>query len=118
MWATTAPCSRATSPVCIPSVCRRVQSRVSRVFWLTLCALLLVADSSTLITASADTTAKLWDVATGKEYFTFGFDKQGARGCAFSLGGREVVVTVDPFMGEGSSIRIFRMAPDRSERAC
>lgn len=79
--------------------------------------MLLVADSSTLITASADTTAKLWDVATGKEYFTFGFDKQGARGCAFSLGGREVVVTVDPFMGEGSSIRIFRMAPDRSERA-
>ena len=69
------------------------------------------------MTASADTTAKLWDVATGKEYFTFGFDKQGARGCAFSLGGRELVVTVDPFMGEGSSIRVFRMAPDRSERA-
>lgn len=76
------------------------------------------ADSSTLITASADTTAKLWDLPTGKEYFTFNFDKQGARGCAFSLGGREVVITVDPFMGEGSSIRIFRMAPDRSERAC
>ena len=76
------------------------------------------ADSLTLVTASADTTAKLWDVPTGKNYFTFDFDRQGARGCAFSLGGREVVITVDPFMGTGSSIRIFKMFADRAERAC
>ena len=71
-----------------------------------------------MVTASADTTAKLWDLQTGRNYFTFDFEKQGARGCAFSLGGREVVVTVDPFMGVGSSIRIFRMFEDRAERAC
>lgn len=70
-----------------------------------------------MITASADTTAKLWDVKTGRNYFTFSFDRQGARGAAFSLGGREVVVTVDPFMGTGASIRIFRMFEDRAERA-
>jgi WD40 repeat protein len=76
------------------------------------------ADSQTLVTASADTTAKLWDVPTGKNFFTFDFDRQGARGTAFSIGGREVVITVDPFMGTGSSIRIFKMFEDRAERAC
>jgi translation initiation factor 3 subunit I len=70
-----------------------------------------------MVTASADTTAKLWDVPTGKNIFTFDFDRQGARGCAFSLGGREVVITVDPFMGTGSSIRVFKMFEDRAERA-
>ena len=70
-----------------------------------------------MVTASADTTAKLWDVPTGKNIFTFDFDRQGARGCAFSLGGREVVITVDPFMGTGASIRIFKMFEDRAERA-
>lgn len=70
-----------------------------------------------MITASADTTAKLWDVKTGRNYFTFSFERQGARGAAFSLGGREVVVTVDPFMGTGASIRVFRMFEDRAERA-
>lgn len=70
-----------------------------------------------MVTASADTTAKLWDVPSGKNYFTFDFDRQGARGTAFSLGGREVCITVDPFMGTGSSIRIFRMFQDRAERA-
>jgi WD40 repeat protein len=71
-----------------------------------------------MVTASADTTAKLWDVPTGKNYFTFDFDRQGARGTAFSLGGRQVVITVDPFMGTGSSIRVFKMFEDRAERAC
>lgn len=70
-----------------------------------------------MVTASADTTAKLWDVPTGKNYFTFDFDRQGARGTAFSAGGRQVVITVDPFMGTGSSIRIFKMFEDRAERA-
>jgi WD40 repeat protein len=71
-----------------------------------------------MVTASADTTAKLWDLQTGKNFFTFDFDRQGARGTAFSLGGREVAITVDPFMGTGSSIRVFRMFADRAERTC
>lgn len=54
---------------------------------------------------------------TGHNYFTFEFDRQGARGCAFSLGERELAVTLDPFMGSGSSIGIYKMAQDRSERA-
>jgi len=70
-----------------------------------------------MVTASADTTAKLWDVPTGRNYFTFDFDRQGARGTAFSLGGKQVCITVDPFMGTGSSIRIFKMFEDRAERA-
>jgi hypothetical protein len=90
-------------------VCRALQTTGN-----TACA----ADSLTLVTASADTTAKLWDVPSGKNYFTFDFDRQGARGTAFSIGGREVVITVDPFMGTGSSIRIFKMFEDRAERAC
>jgi hypothetical protein len=77
----------------------------------------LAADSLTMVTASADTTAKLWDVPSGKNYFTFDFDRQGARGTAFSAGGREVCITVDPFMGTGSSIRVFKMFADRAERA-
>lgn len=70
-----------------------------------------------MVTASADTTAKLWDVPSGRNYFTFDFDRQGARGTAFSLGGQQVCITVDPFMGTGSSIRIFKMFEDRAERA-
>ena len=69
------------------------------------------------MTASADTTAKLWDVRSGQCYFTFEFDRQGARGASFSLGGRELAVTLDPFMGEGSSIKIYRIEEDRSQRA-
>lgn len=69
------------------------------------------------MTASADTTAKLWDMETGHCFFTFEFDRQGARGCAFSLGERELVVTLDPFMGTGSSIGIYKMEEERSERA-
>ena len=75
------------------------------------------ADSLTLVTASADTTAKLWDVPTGTCYFTFEFDRQGARGCSFSLGAREVAMTLDPFMGEGSSVKIYRIEEDRTQRA-
>ena len=39
-------------------------------------------DSSTLVTGSADTTAKLWDAKTGECYFTFDVRPAGARGGA------------------------------------
>lgn len=107
-------CGRATCQVCEPvhGVLDAWKSRLT-----SNCKLPPTADSRTLVTASADTTAKLWDMETGHCYFTFEFDRQGARGCAFSQGAREVVVTLDPFMGTGSSIGIYKIAEDRAERA-
>jgi translation initiation factor 3 subunit I len=65
-------------------------------------------DSSTLITGSADTTCKLWNVETGECVFTFAFD-QPVRAVAVNIGGTAVAITTDPFMGVPSAIHVVKL---------
>ena len=68
-----------------------------------------------LITGSADQTAKLWNVQTGSQLFSFNFDSP-ARAVDFSVGDKLAVITTDPFMGLPSAIHVKRIAQDPSER--
>ena len=54
-------------------------------------------DSSRLLTASADSSAKLWDVATGECLFTFNFTEP-CKATAFALGDSMAAISTDPFM--------------------
>eukprot|EP00898_Chlorokybus_atmophyticus_P006720 jgi/Chlat1/7049/Chrsp56S06718 len=71
----------------------------------------LTRDSSRLITGSADMTARLWDTETGTELARITMDTP-LRSVEFSVGGKEVVITADPFMGTQSAIHIFRIEND------
>jgi translation initiation factor 3 subunit I len=73
-------------------------------------------DSKTLITGSADTTAKLWDVETGECFFTFEFD-QPVRAVALNIGGTRLAITTDPFMGVPSAIHVVELAKNRAEQS-
>ncbi|CAA3000176.1 eukaryotic translation initiation factor 3 subunit I-like [Olea europaea subsp. europaea] len=68
-------------------------------------------DSTRLITGSADQTAKLWDVQTGTQLYTFNFDSP-ARSVDFAVGDKLAVITTDPFMGLTPAIHIKRIARD------
>ncbi|KAI3867682.1 hypothetical protein MKW92_036100 [Papaver armeniacum] len=72
-------------------------------------------DSRRLITASADQTAKLWDVQTGTQLFTFDFDAT-ARAVDFALGDKLAVITTDPFMDIPSSIHVKTISNDPDEQ--
>ncbi|KAG9138923.1 hypothetical protein Leryth_007548, partial [Lithospermum erythrorhizon] len=71
-------------------------------------------DSTRLITGSADQTAKLWDVKSGTQLFSFDF-KAPARAVEFAFGDKLAVITTDPFMGETSAIHVNRIAGDLAE---
>ncbi|KAM5587870.1 eukaryotic translation initiation factor 3 subunit I [Rosa sericea] len=73
-------------------------------------------DSSRLITGSGDSTAKLWNVRTGKQLFSFDF-KCPARSVEFSVGDRLAVITTDPFMGVPSAIHVKRIAKDHADQS-
>lgn len=77
--------------------------------------MLCLGDSRRLITGSADQTAKLWDVQTGNQLFTFEF-KSPARSVDLAIGDKLVVITTDPFMGQPSAIQVKRIATDISDR--
>lgn len=68
-----------------------------------------------LITGSADQTAKLWNVQTGQQLFSFNFDSP-ARAVDFSVGDKLAVITTDPFMELPSAIHVKCIARDPSER--
>eukprot|EP00252_Welwitschia_mirabilis_P001766 TRINITY_DN11709_c0_g1_i1.p1 TRINITY_DN11709_c0_g1~~TRINITY_DN11709_c0_g1_i1.p1 ORF type:complete len:327 (-),score=67.90 TRINITY_DN11709_c0_g1_i1:577-1557(-) len=68
-------------------------------------------DSTRLITGSADTTAKLWDVQTGTQLYSFAFGSP-ARAVDFSEGDKLCVMTTDPFMDSPSAIHVKRIEKD------
>ncbi|XP_078445338.1 eukaryotic translation initiation factor 3 subunit I-like [Wolffia australiana] len=72
-------------------------------------------DSTHLITGCADQTAKLWDVQTGTQLYSFNFESP-VRAVDFSIGDKFTVVTTDPFMGHPSSIQVKRIASDIDEQ--
>eukprot|EP00240_Pyramimonas_obovata_P005849 CAMPEP_0118958698 /NCGR_PEP_ID=MMETSP1169-20130426/62756_1 /TAXON_ID=36882 /ORGANISM="Pyramimonas obovata, Strain CCMP722" /LENGTH=321 /DNA_ID=CAMNT_0006906823 /DNA_START=61 /DNA_END=1026 /DNA_ORIENTATION=- len=71
-------------------------------------------DSARLITASADQTAILWDVQTGRELFKRPFEGP-ARFTQFSVGGKMAIVTTDPFMGSEPTIQVLAINEERDE---
>ncbi|CAM0903551.1 unnamed protein product [Alopecurus aequalis] len=71
--------------------------------------------STRLITGSADQTAKLWDVRTGKELFTFRFDAP-ARSVDFAIGDHLAVITTDSFMGNMPTVQVKRIAEDLQDQ--
>lgn len=70
-----------------------------------------------MITGSADQSAKLWDVQSGTQLFTFNFDSP-ARAVDFSVGDKLAVITTDPFMGLPSAIHVKQIAADPDDRKC
>ncbi|KAK7300180.1 hypothetical protein RJT34_11017 [Clitoria ternatea] len=72
-------------------------------------------DSGRLITGSADQSAKLWNVQTGQQLYTFNFDSP-ARSVDFSVGDKLAVITTDPFMELPSAIHVKRIAKDPSQQ--
>jgi len=72
-------------------------------------------DSTRLITSSADQTAKLWNVETGAQLFSFNFESP-ARAVDLAVGDKLVVITTDPFMELPSAIHIKRIEKDLSKQ--
>lgn len=72
-------------------------------------------DSTRLITSSADQTAKLWNVETGTQLFSFNFESP-ARAVDLAIGDKLVVITTDPFMELPSAIHIKRIEKDLSKQ--
>lgn len=68
-----------------------------------------------MITGSADQRAKLWDVKSGKQLFTFKFNSP-ARSVDFAVGDKLAVITTDPFMDRTSAIHVKRIAEDPEDR--
>ncbi|XP_012703313.1 eukaryotic translation initiation factor 3 subunit I [Setaria italica] len=72
-------------------------------------------DSARLITGSADQTAKLWDVSTGRELFSFRFDAP-ARSVEFAIGDALAVITTDNFMDHVPTVQVKHIAEDLDDQ--
>ncbi|KAL5724794.1 Eukaryotic translation initiation factor 3 subunit I [Ranunculus cassubicifolius] len=68
-------------------------------------------DSTQLITASADSTVKLWDIKTGTQLYTYEFTAP-ARAVEFSIGDKLAVITTDPFIQYPSTVHVKRISKD------
>jgi translation initiation factor 3 subunit I len=73
-------------------------------------------DSTRLLTGSADSSAKLWDVETGQCLFTFKH-KAPCKGVAFGLGDAIAAISTDPFMTTTPAIHIVRIADEAAEQS-
>jgi len=72
-------------------------------------------DSSKLITGSADSSARLWDLATGKSLHTFQFHEP-CRAVAFSVGDSMAAISSDPFMGVPARIYLVSIKDDPEDQ--
>lgn len=71
--------------------------------------------STRLLTGSSDTSAKLWDVKTGTELFTFPH-KSGVRSVGFATGERMILTAQDNQYSQQPSIFIYNLADDVKEQ--
>ena len=69
----------------------------------------VAGDSSKLLTGSGDSSAKLWDMETGKDLFSFKFHEP-CRAVAFSLGDGMAAISSDPFIGAPAAIHLVTIA--------
>ena len=70
-------------------------------------------DSSKLLTGSGDSSAKLWDLETGRDLFSFKFHEP-CRAVAFSLGDGMAAISSDPFIGAPAAIHLVTIAGARN----
>ena len=73
-------------------------------------------DSTRLLTGSADSSAKLWDVETGQNLFTFKH-KAPCKAVAFGMGDALAAISTDPFMTTTPAIHLVRIADDAAEQS-
>ena len=73
-------------------------------------------DSTRLLTGSSDSSAKLWEVETGRNVFTFKY-KAPCRAVSFSIDERLAALSTDPFMATEPVINIVRLSEDPSEQS-
>lgn len=71
--------------------------------------------STRLLTASADRTAKLWNVQTGEEMFSF-FHASSVRCVNWAEGARMILTVQEDNFGEDATIFIYNMADDIKEQ--
>lgn len=69
-------------------------------------------DSELLLTGSADSSAKLWDVKSGECHATWGFDAP-CKAVAFALGDELAALSTDPFMSREPAIHLVSI--DRAD---
>lgn len=72
-------------------------------------------DSRRLLTASADSSCRLWDVYTGKCLFKFTLSN-AARCVAFAEGSRKALFVTDSTMGKNSTLHVVEIAEDPSQQ--
>jgi len=72
-------------------------------------------NSKRLLTGSSDCTAKLWDVKTGKELYTFNH-KAGIRSVGFSHGESMILAVQDNTFSSQPTIYIYNLAEDLAEQ--
>ena len=68
-------------------------------------------DTRLLLTGSADSSAKLWDVKTGACLHTWQYDAP-CKAVAFALGDSMCATSTDPFLSTEPAIRIYRLNTD------
>lgn len=68
-------------------------------------------DSTKLVTASADSSFRLWEMETGKEICAW-IPKVPCRGCALSVGDQQAAFSTDPFMKEPPRMHIVEITDD------
>lgn len=73
-------------------------------------------DTSTLLTAAGDSSARLWSMHTGEELFRFRFNEP-CRAAKFAVGERMAALTTDAFMNAVSAIRIVDIAADPADQS-
>jgi WD40 repeat protein len=76
---------------------------------------LLAGDSAKLITGSADSSARLWDLQTGKALHAFKFNEP-CRAVKFAVGDAMAAISSDPFMGVPACIYLVTIAEDAAEQ--
>ncbi|EGG21057.1 WD40 repeat-containing protein [Cavenderia fasciculata] len=64
-----------------------------------------------LITASADSKVKVWEVKSGREMETLSFEVP-ARWIEFAQGGRQILVVTDQIMGAQAAIHVYNFDPE------
>lgn len=76
----------------------------------------IAVDSTRLLTGSSDSTAKLWEVETGKCLYTFKFQAP-CRAVSFSINEKLAALSTDNFMSIPPVINVVRIADDSADQS-
>lgn len=74
-------------------------------------------DSKRLLTGSADSSARLWDVQTGKELFRWD-TRTAVRAVAFAQGDKKALYVTDAIMGQPCTLCVVPVEDNMEDRRC